>query len=76
MGLKKREVCPDGSHDKNVFDIEPGVAISFFRRGGVLPASVTHCDLWGVREVIPEFQKRIDEYFSSPTKQKANGAGA
>ena len=48
--LKKRDVCPDGSPDKNVFDIEPGVAISFFRRGGVVPASVTHGDLWGMRD--------------------------
>jgi predicted helicase len=28
--LKKREVCPDGRPDKNVFDIEPGVSVSFF----------------------------------------------
>jgi predicted helicase len=25
---KKREVCPDGSKDENVFDIQQGVAIS------------------------------------------------
>ncbi len=26
----KRESCPDGSPDENVFDIRQGVAISFF----------------------------------------------
>ena len=48
--LKKREVCPDGSPDKNVFDIEPGVAISFLRRGGSTVDGVAHSDLWGPRE--------------------------
>lgn len=49
--LKKREVCPDGSPDKNVFDIEPGVAISFFRRvvGNSNQQNVLHSDLWGLR---------------------------
>jgi len=48
--LKKREVCPDGSPDKNVFDIEPGVAISLLRRGGVMGQAVTHGELWGLRD--------------------------
>lgn len=26
---KKKEVCPDGSPDQNVFDIQQGVAIAF-----------------------------------------------
>jgi len=31
----KKETCPDGSPDKNVFDIRQGVAIAFFsKRGG------------------------------------------
>src|SRR5450756_280235 len=31
----KKEICPDGSKDENVFDIRQGVAIAFFvKRGG------------------------------------------
>ena len=49
----KKETCPDGSPDKNVFDIRPGVAIAFFvKRGGKTktPASVRHAELYGTRE--------------------------
>jgi predicted helicase len=48
--LKKREACPDGSPDANVFDIEPGVAISLKRRGGTTLTDVRHADLWGPRQ--------------------------
>ena len=51
---KKKEVCPDGSPDKNVFDIQQGVAISFFIKNEHSPqklATVYHADLWGMREV-------------------------
>jgi len=50
---KKKEKSPDGSTDKNVFDIEQGVAIGLFRRD-INPNksfSVTHADLWGERTV-------------------------
>lgn len=30
----KKETCPDGSADQNVFDIRQGVAIAFFVKGG------------------------------------------
>src|SRR5207244_614788 len=47
----KRERSPDGSEDKNVFDIQQGVAISLFTK---LPHSaeriVIHGELWGARE--------------------------
>jgi len=49
----KKETCPDGSPDKNVFDIRQGVAIAFFiRHGGKRKAYavVRHADLWGSRE--------------------------
>jgi len=53
----KRETCPDGSEDKNVFDIRQGVAIAFFIKyqpcEGLEPSqgcSVYHADLWGLRE--------------------------
>ncbi|MEM1390693.1 MAG: type ISP restriction/modification enzyme, partial [Pseudomonadota bacterium] len=52
---KKSEVAPDGSADKNVFDIQQGVAIiiGVKKRGekaeGKL-AQVFHGDLWGARK--------------------------
>ena len=51
---KKKEVCPDGSPDKNVFDIQQGVAISIFikyENSQQKLATVYHADLWGTREV-------------------------
>ena len=53
---KKNEVCPDGSVDKNVFDIMQGVAIIIGvkqKREAGQPkslASVHHGDLWGTRK--------------------------
>jgi hypothetical protein len=48
----KRETCPDGSKDENVFDIRQGVAIAMFiKRGGKeTRGTVRHADLWGARE--------------------------
>lgn len=51
---RKREVSPDGSADKNVFDIMQGVAIGLFVRKPDGPANreatVYRADLWGTRE--------------------------
>jgi len=49
---KKKEVCPDGSKDENVFDIQQGVAIGIFAKtpGNPGPARVLYADLWGLRE--------------------------
>ena len=49
---KKKEKSPDGSKDKNVFDIQQGVAIGIFvkepdKKGS---AKVHHAELWGTRE--------------------------
>jgi predicted helicase len=51
---KRKEKAPDGSEDKNVFDIQQGVAIGIFikrtsSKNGL--ANVHHADLWGKREV-------------------------
>ena len=51
---KKKEICPDGSKDENVFDIQQGVSINIFikngkKRKGEL-AEVYHCDLYGKRQ--------------------------
>ncbi|MGY6662101.1 MAG: type ISP restriction/modification enzyme [Glycocaulis sp.] len=51
---KKKEVSPDGSADKNVFDIQQGVAIIIAVKKadagkGKPLAKVFHADLWGTR---------------------------
>lgn len=50
---KKKERCPDGSKDENVFDIQQGVSINIFVKhlnGNKEKATVHHADLWGDRE--------------------------
>ncbi len=48
----RKEVCPDGSPDENVFDIRQGVAIGIFvkERGKTRPARVHHAELWGTKK--------------------------
>ncbi|MFZ3122008.1 MAG: type ISP restriction/modification enzyme [Thermodesulfovibrionales bacterium] len=55
----KKEKCPDGSKDENVFDIQQGVSIALFikKEGIVSPAArndnkckISHSELWGIRE--------------------------
>jgi predicted helicase len=48
----KKERCPDGSEDKNVFDIKQGVAIliAVRRVGPVTFAAVHYGEAWGTRE--------------------------
>ncbi|NLW32960.1 MAG: N-6 DNA methylase [Fibrobacter sp.] len=51
---KKKEVCPDGSPDQNVFDIMQGVSINLFVKTGKKKANelgnVLTCDLQAKRE--------------------------
>jgi predicted helicase len=49
---KKKERAPGGGEDKNVFDIQQGVAITLFvkERKAEGSARVWHADLWGARE--------------------------
>ena len=54
---KKKEVSPDGSQDKNVFDIQQGVALIVAVRKGAGSdklAEVRHGDLWGSRKAKSE----------------------
>lgn len=50
---KKKEVCPDGSTDQNVFDIMAGVSVNIFVKTGVKNRNhlgeVFHSDLYGKR---------------------------
>jgi len=48
----KKEKCPDGSKDENVFDIKQGVSIVLFikKNSSDGKCRVFHSDLWGFRE--------------------------
>ncbi|MGE4480139.1 MAG: type ISP restriction/modification enzyme [Deferribacterales bacterium] len=50
---KKKETCPDGSKDENVFDIQQGVSINIFIKTGKKDkkelAEVYHKDIYGSR---------------------------
>ncbi len=48
---KKKEISPDGSPDRNVFDIQQGVSIGIFIKepGKAAPAKVHHAEMWGDR---------------------------
>ncbi|HIE28465.1 TPA: DNA methyltransferase [Candidatus Poribacteria bacterium] len=48
----KREKCPGGSKDENVFDIQQGVAIALFikSKGREKECNVYHSEIWGLRE--------------------------
>ena len=74
--IRKKERCPDGSKDENVFYIQQGVAISIFvKRNSVgsspplekvgmgnlpSPANVRHADLYGLREAKYKWLGRGD----------------
>ena len=48
----KKEKCPDGSKDENVFDIRQGTAIALFikNRNNDKDRKVFHSELWGMRK--------------------------
>lgn len=52
----KKETCPDGSNDENVFDIRQGTAIIFLIKTPKSEASqecsVYHAELWGLRDTV------------------------
>ena len=56
---KKKEVCPDGSVDQNVFDIMAGVSINIFVKTGKKKENelgkVFHYDLYGRRKFKYDF---------------------
>ncbi|MDE5578473.1 MAG: DNA methyltransferase, partial [Alistipes sp.] len=63
---KKKEVCPDGSKDENVFDIQQGVSINIFIKTRQKPkngfAEVFHYDVWGKRQTKYDFLADSDLY--------------
>ncbi|MDB9312342.1 N-6 DNA methylase [Spirulina sp. CS-785/01] len=60
---KKKEVCPDGSPDQNVFDIQQGVCIGIFVKDGEKSpsdlATVYHAEVWGSRESKYQFLTQV-----------------
>jgi predicted helicase len=48
----KKEKCPDGAKDENVFDIRQGVAIALFikTKSKKKECRVSHSEIWGLRE--------------------------
>ena len=56
---KKKETCPDGSKDENVFDIMQGVSINLFVKTGKKAkdelGKVYHKDLYGLRQQKYDF---------------------
>ena len=61
--LRKKEVCPDGSKDENVFNIMTGVSINIFVKFPTKQSQtvVKYCDLWGLRE--NKFATLLEENF-------------
>jgi len=63
----KKEVCPDGSIDKNVFDIQAGVSINIFVKTGKKKrgqfARVLHTDFWGSRQ--DKYNKLVENRIKS-----------
>ena len=60
---KPKEFAPDGSKDENVFDIEQGVAISFFIKKKGLEKKIHHTDFWGTR--IDKYKRSLGEELKS-----------
>ncbi|UCH96039.1 MAG: N-6 DNA methylase, partial [Candidatus Aminicenantes bacterium] len=61
----KKEKCPDGSKDENVFDIRQGTAIALFikKRSNDTPCKVFHSELWGLRE--DKYDRLVENDFNS-----------
>lgn len=60
---RKKETCPDGSKDENVFDIMQGVSINIFVKKTAkskAPAIVRHFDLYGTREYKYKYLREHD----------------
>ncbi|UCE12718.1 MAG: N-6 DNA methylase [Candidatus Heimdallarchaeota archaeon] len=59
---RRKERCPDGSKDENVFDIQQGVCISFFikQQDGNKRAKIYKADIWGLRNEKYEFLNNND----------------
>lgn len=60
---KKKEKCPDGSKDENIFDIQQGVSVCFFIKrlnGEQDKTNVYHADLYGKRDLKYDWLEKHD----------------
>ncbi len=57
---KKKEKCPDGSKDENVFDIQQGVSIILAVNKKGLKKKISYADLWGLRQEKYDWLKQND----------------
>ena len=67
----KKEKCPDGTKDENVFDIRQGVAISFFikkLKEKKEKCRIFHSEIWGLRDF--KYDQLSTHDFSSTEWQK------
>ena len=65
----KKEICPDGTKDENIFDIRQGVAISIFiKNKGKSGCKIKHADLWSLRETKYEWLNNNDFTTTNWTK--------
>jgi hypothetical protein len=68
---KKKEVCPDGSVDQNVFDIMTGVSINILVKNKSIKKALSeiyHCDVYGTRK--SKYEYLLDNDFSSISWKK------
>jgi predicted helicase len=74
---KKKEVCPDGSKDENVFDIQQGVSINIFVKTDEKKENelgqVFYTDVWGIRSQKFEYltEKDLEQIEWEKIKNKA-----
>ena len=68
----KKDRCPDGSKDKNVFDIQQGVAIGLFIKKAGLERKISHAELWGTREFKYDWLQKNDVTTTKWTKLQPN----
>lgn len=74
---KRRERTPDGERDENVFGIEQGIALGFFRRPlGAPAARCERIDLWGGRDAkLRQLeQATLDDLEAQPLMLAQRGA--
>jgi predicted helicase len=61
--IKKKEKCPDGSKDENIFDIQQGVSVCFLIKrlnGEQNKTNVYHADLYGARALKYHWLEKHD----------------
>ena len=69
---RKKEKTPEGGNDENVFDIQQGVAISFFLKKEGLEPGIFHADLWGDR--LDKYHRLARENFEDIEWKKLDPA--